>query len=174
MIRFSAFLLAQIVAALLPAEAGAHIVLDTPQAVAGSYYKAVFNVSHGCEGSPTTTLRVLLPEGVTMAKPMPKPGWKTEIIKQGLEQPAKLEGHAMTERVKEIVWQGGLLPGDQFDTFTLMVRLPAETGPLAFPVVQICEAGETRWVEVPPEGKTAHDLAHPAPVIHLVPSGAPQ
>ena len=64
-------------AALLTASLGAaaHVVLEKPSAPAGSSYRAVLRVGHGCEGSPTTALRVLLPDGLRGAKPMPKPGW---------------------------------------------------------------------------------------------------
>jgi uncharacterized protein YcnI len=159
---------------LLPGGAGAHVTIENPQAVVGSYYRAVFDVPHGCGASPTTTLRVVIPAGIVTAKPMPKPGWTIEIIKEGLEKSVQNEGHKLTERVKEVVWKGGRLSSEEFDSFTLMVRLPATSGPLPFPTVQSCEVGETRWVEIPPEGKTSLDVRYPAPSVLLVPLGAPQ
>ena len=56
--------------------AQAHVVLESKQAPAGSTYKAVLQVGHGCEGSPTKSIRVQIPEGVIAVKPMPKPGWE--------------------------------------------------------------------------------------------------
>jgi uncharacterized protein YcnI len=56
--------------------ATAHVVLESKEAPSGSTYKAVLQVGHGCEGSPTTSLRVRIPEGVIAVKPMPKPGWE--------------------------------------------------------------------------------------------------
>jgi uncharacterized protein YcnI len=159
---------------LTPGIAGAHITIENPQAVAGSYYRAVFDVPHGCERSPTTTLRVVIPAGIVTAKPMPKPGWTIEIVREKLQQPVQIEGHDVTERVKEVAWVGGRLSSDEFDSFTLMVRLVATPGRLPFPVIQSCEIGETRWVENPPEGKTSHDVRYPAPSVLLVPGGAPQ
>jgi periplasmic copper chaperone A len=44
--------------------ATAHVVLESKQAPAGSTYKAVLQVGHGCEGSPTKSIRVQIPEGV--------------------------------------------------------------------------------------------------------------
>ena len=42
----------------------AHITLETQEAAAGSTYKAVLRVPHGCEGKATTAVRVQIPEGV--------------------------------------------------------------------------------------------------------------
>src|SRR5690606_31052936 len=54
----------------------AHVTLETAEAPAGSTYKAVLRVGHGCDGAATTAIRVRIPEGVIAAKPMPKPGWE--------------------------------------------------------------------------------------------------
>ncbi|HCX67738.1 MAG TPA: hypothetical protein DHK64_09450, partial [Rhodobiaceae bacterium] len=50
--------LAAAVALATAAPAAAHVVLDEPMASAGAYYKAVFRVPHGCDGSPTTSVSV--------------------------------------------------------------------------------------------------------------------
>ena len=55
--------------------AQAHAVLESKKAPAASTYKAVLRVGHGCEGSPTKSIRVQIPEGVIAVRPMPKPGW---------------------------------------------------------------------------------------------------
>src|SRR3954462_10478136 len=52
----------------------AHITLENKEAPVASGYKAVFKVPHGCDGSPTTALKVRIPEGLIDVKPMPKPG----------------------------------------------------------------------------------------------------
>jgi uncharacterized protein YcnI len=49
--------------------ATAHVVLESKQAPAGSTYKAVLQVGHGCEDSPTKSIRVQIPEGVIAVKP---------------------------------------------------------------------------------------------------------
>ena len=46
---------------LAAATAQAHVVLEKSEATLGAPYKAVFKVGHGCNGSPTTKLRVRLP-----------------------------------------------------------------------------------------------------------------
>jgi uncharacterized protein YcnI len=44
--------LAAATALALTGAAMAHVTLETAEAPAGSYYKAVMRVGHGCEGSP--------------------------------------------------------------------------------------------------------------------------
>ena len=48
----------------VPHPALAHITLEQREAPAGSTYKAVMRVGHGCEGSPTIAVRVQIPDGV--------------------------------------------------------------------------------------------------------------
>jgi len=143
----------------------AHIVLAVREASAGSYYKATFRVPHGCDGSPTVAISVELPPGIVVAKPAAKPGWTLEIERERLARPVVNEGHELTERVRLVRWTGGHLPDDEYDEFSLMVRLPAQQGPLYFPVTQRCEKGETAWVERPTEG--AARPPHPAPSVLL-------
>ena len=66
----------------------AHITLETSEAQAGSAYKAVLRVGHGCEGQATTGLQVQIPDGVITVKPMPKPGWTLETTVGPFTQPA--------------------------------------------------------------------------------------
>lgn len=46
----------------------AHVGLEAPEAARGKSYKAVLKVPHRCEGSPTHTVRVEIPEGFIGAK----------------------------------------------------------------------------------------------------------
>ena len=70
------------VCALFSTACFAHITLETRQAPAGSTYKAVLRVPHGCDGQPHhRRQRVKIPEGVFNVKPMPKPGWTIETKK---------------------------------------------------------------------------------------------
>ena len=72
------------IAVLAASQANAHVTLENRQATVGSYYKAVFAVPHGCAGSATVKLRVQISEGVIAVKPMPKPGWNMETIKESV------------------------------------------------------------------------------------------
>ena len=149
----------------------AHVTLKEPTAKAKTYYVATFRVPHGCGESPTVAVRVTIPPEVLIAKPMPKPGWRIDLVYEQLRQPVRGEhNNEITGRMTEITWTGGKLPAEYFDEFSMMVFLPARVGPLYFPTVQVCEEGELRWVDVPPEGKTAHDMSYPAPAVTLLPT----
>lgn len=152
-------------------DASAHIVLAEHEAKAGSYYQATFDVPHGCAGSATTGISVEIPADIVTAKPQPKPGWTLTITREDLAVPVASESGAMLkQRTKTISWTGGKLLDEDFDAFAMMVHLPSRTGPLYFPVVQTCESGKTLWTEVPPPGKTAHDVPHPPPYVVLLPA----
>lgn len=149
----------------------AHVTLENQEAPVGSTYKAVFRVGHGCEGGqPTTTVRVQIPEGVIGVKPMPKQGWKLETVVGPYEKPFKLFDETLTKGVKEVIWSGGSLPDDWYDEFVFRGTLAAgEPGQIVyFPVVQQCEKGAHRWIEIPAAGKKADDYKEPAPGVRLL------
>ena len=81
-----------------------HVVLDQPVALGGTSYRATLRVGHGCEGSPTHTVRVTLPNGFRGAKPMPHPGWTVAIRKEKLARPYTSHGREVTEDVVEVTW----------------------------------------------------------------------
>jgi uncharacterized protein YcnI len=158
--------------AIITSSANAHITLENRQATPGSYYKAVFAVPHGCAGSPTVKIRVQIPDGVIAVKPMPKPGWSVETVKGKYSTSYELHGTTITEGVREVTWSGGKLADDNYDEFVLATFLTGSLKPnttLYFPVVQECEQGTSRWIEIPQEGKPAHDTKAPAPGVKLVP-----
>ena len=134
-----------------------HVTLERNQAPAGASYKAVLRVPHGCDGSSTTAIRVRIPEGIIDVKPMPKPGWSLNIVKGKYAKPYTLFHAQVSEGVTEIDWSGGNLPDDYYDEFVfqsyLASDLPAgET--IYFPVVQECEKGVKRWIEIPKKAPT--------------------
>jgi periplasmic copper chaperone A len=155
--------------AALPA--AAHVTLEHKQAAAGSYYKAVLQVGHGCKGSPTVSVRVRIPDGVTSAKPQPKLGWTMAIKRTKLPKPVDAgHGRTIDEVVSEVAWSGGPLQDHEFDEFKIMLKLPDQPGTtLYLPVVQECKEGVHRWIELPQAGKTPAQLKEPAPALQLMP-----
>lgn len=141
--------------------AQAHITLEQPSADAGTYYKAVLRVGHGCEGSPTQAITVTLPPGLEQAHPMPKPGWT-------------LQTHTNAAgAVTQVVWRDGSLADAHYDEFVLRARLPAQAGPLWFAVHQQCASGAIDWAEVPANGTDSRALKHPAALLTVRPAAAP-
>ncbi len=160
-----------LVLAALAQPAAAHVTLETQQAVAGSTYKAVLRVPHGCAGSATTAIRIRIPDGMTSVKPMPKPGWQLSTVTGKLSQPVS-DGHGgqITEGVREIAWTGGKLLDAHSDEFVFRGTLPNKPNErLYVPVVQECEQGVDRWIEIPAPGKSADDYKMPAPGLRLLP-----
>jgi hypothetical protein len=150
----------------------AHATLAIGEAAPDSAYRAVVQINHGCSGSPTRTVRVTVPDGVIAARPMPKPGWTLATTRGPYAKAYPYyHGATLTEGVREIAWSGGSLPDDHFDEFVFTARITGDIKPgsvLRFPVVQECEAGEQRWVEMPAEGKDPHALKSPAPGVRIV------
>jgi periplasmic copper chaperone A len=157
--------------------ASAHITLQDQQASVGASYKAVFRVPHGCNGSATVAVRVRIPEGFIDVKPMPKPGWKLDVTRGQYQKPAGVRGTRITEGVSEVDWSSGNLPDAFYDEFVLTGYIADEASPgqtMYFPVVQECEKGVNRWIEIPAAG--AHDHGHdhdesgePAAALKLLP-----
>jgi uncharacterized protein YcnI len=158
---------------LLPVLAHAHTTAVPDEAMAGAYQRTAFLITHGCKGSPTTAVTIRMPDGVILAKPMPKPGWTLEMKTRPLETPVD-SGHGFKVRdaVTEVTWRGGRLENAQFDEFVVMLRLPdlpeGKTGEtIYFPTVQACEKGENNWSGIPAAGQTWHDLPEPAPFVKI-------
>lgn len=150
--------------------AQAHVTANPSEAPADGYFRTALRIGHGCAGSPTVAVRVKIPDGVLAVKPQVKPGWSIDIKMRTLDKPAELgHGRTVSETVDEIAWRGGALADAHFDEFGLTMRVPAQPGQmLYFPVVQECEQGVHRWIEIPAGGQKWDDLREPAPFIRLI------
>jgi periplasmic copper chaperone A len=147
----------------------AHVTLEQGQATVGAPYKAVFRVPHGCDGSATTAIRVRIPDGVIDVKPMPKPGWTLNIVKGKYTKTYSLYRAQVSEGVTEVDWSGGKLPDEYYDEFIFQSFVTGDLQPgqkLYFPVVQECEKGVHRWIEIPAAGE---NYPEPAPGVMLLP-----
>jgi uncharacterized protein YcnI len=163
------------IAVLFVTAAAAHVTLENQEAKVGNVYKAVLRVPHGCEGTATTAIRVKIPQGVIGVKPMPKPGWTLATVSDKYSKPYELFHRQLTEGVIEISWSGGKLPDEWYDEFAFQAFLAADldiSKPIYFPVVQECEKGVHRWIEIPASGKSASDYPEPAPALKLLPAGS--
>jgi len=158
--------------------ASAHVELESTEAPIGTAYKAVMRVLHGCAASPTVTLRVRMPEGVIAVKPMPKPGWKLDTINGKYPKPISSRGATISEGVTEVAWSGGKLPSAYYDEFVFQGSFADELKAgqtIYFPVVQECEKGVHRWIEIPTGhegGQGGHGAggSEPAPGLKLLPA----
>jgi uncharacterized protein YcnI len=162
-----------LMAALAASPAAAHITLETKQATVGASYKAVFAVPHGCAGSPTVKVHVQVPEGVIAVKPMPKAGWNIDVVEGKYASEYDYHGNKVSSGVKEVMWSGGKLLDKNYDEFIMHTVVTDSLKPnttLYFPVVQECETGVSRWIEIPAEGAgPSHEGKSPAPGVTLLP-----
>ena len=170
--RYLHWAVAGLAAAIAMPAALAHPSFEARSAVVGAPYKAVLKIPHGCDGSPTTRVRVLIPEGVISVKPKPMPGWSIETKRGPYGRSYKFyHGSTLTEGVKEIVWTGKLLD-EHYDEFVFAAFLADSLkagASLHFPIYQECEKGSYAWTEIPAAGQDAHALKSPAPGIALLP-----
>ncbi|MDN5004849.1 YcnI family protein [Bradyrhizobium sp. GCM10027634] len=162
-----------LMAVLAGSPAAAHVYLEGKQATVGASYKAVFAVPHGCSGSPTVKIRVQIPEGVIAVKPMPKAGWNVDVVEGQYASAYDYHGNKLSSGAKEVAWSGGKLPDHNYDEFVISAFLADSLKPdttLYFPVVQECEKGVSRWIEIPTEGGGhSHEGKSPAPGVKLLP-----
>jgi uncharacterized protein YcnI len=151
--------------------ASAHVTLETREAPVGAPYKAVLRVPHGCDGAATVALRVRVPEGMIAVKPMPKPGWKIETVNGKYPKTySYFHGAKLSEGVVEVSFSGGNLPDAYYDEFAFTGFIAGDLEPgttLYFPVVQECEKGVHRWIEIPAAGRSSGDYSEPAPALKL-------
>ena len=163
-----------LLSAFITLPANAHVTLERSEAPIGAPYKAVFRVPHGCDGSATIKLTVTIPEGIIAVKPMVKAGWQIETKRGNYAKTySYFHGAKFDRGVKEVVWSGGRVPDAFYDEFVLATFVAGDLSAgqtLYFPVIQECETGAHRWVEVPAADKHGKTDGDPAPQLRLVPA----
>ena len=153
----------------LAGTAGAHVTAAPGEGASDGYTTQTFSVGHGCEGSPTTQLRIQVPPSVATATPIVHPLWDVST-KEGKKDPVELHGEKITSGVSEIVYTAkDPLPEGRLAQFAVSLKLPAgeEGDVLHFPTVQKCEKGAHSWIQIPAEGESGEELEEPAPSVVL-------
>ena len=148
-----------------------HVALEAKSASAGSVYKAVFQVGHGCDGSATTGISVQIPAGFQGAKPYPKAGWTLSVKRDKLARPHDSHGNQVSDDVSVVSWTAvskeAALQDAFFDEFVLRGKLPETAGPLWFKVLQTCMNGSNDWSELPASGMSSKNLKLPAALLEV-------
>src|SRR5690606_23975459 len=125
-----ALALVSLVVGVLTATTGAvHAHVDTDAQTStvepDGFATVLFVFDHGCEGQPTTSLRVKIPEGVYDVQPQPVEGWQTAVTPT------------------EFSWTGGSIPDSERAVFVATMRVTGEQGTtIWFPAVQGCPTAE--------------------------------
>ncbi|MEJ3403965.1 YcnI family protein [Rathayibacter sp. YIM 133350] len=149
-----------------PLSASAHVEVTPDATAAGGYSVLTFSLPHGCDGSPTTSLAIHIPESIISVTPTVNPGWTVSKVTEALAKPITDGDDTITEHVGQVVYTAkDPLPADLRDTFALSLPLPKDAAgkTLEFPVTQTCEQGSVEWNEKTPEG--GDEPEHPAPAI---------
>lgn len=153
-----------------------HVVLAEPAALANTGYSAALRIGHGCDGAPTTAVKVTVPAGFQGAKPMVHAGWVASVKVEKLDKPYQAHGKEITQDVSEITWtatsKDQWLPDAHYDEFVLRGNLGAQAGPMWFKVLQTCEKGSLNWNEIPAPGTNPHALKTPVALLDVIESGA--
>lgn len=146
-----------ILALAIPAMASAHVSVSPDELIAGDHGVLTFSFAHGCENSPTTSLKVTMPDGLASVAPTMDSDWTIDIEKgdDGLVS-------AVTYTALEPV------PNELRGAVSMAVGLDEDApDSLAFPVIQTCVEGSTEWTELAEEGEDPHSLDAPAPVVQV-------
>lgn len=161
-------------AALLTSAAEAHVVFNDMEAAAGDFHTAQLRVMHGCDGAPTTKVRVEMPGGVTRVTPRVVPGWMVEVEMKTLDEPIMLHGFEVTETVGALIWSGGSFPDYAYEQFEFRMMIPDAPGArLDFAVRQYCNEASLHWDDIAAENEDPWSLEEPAPFIRITPKAAP-
>ncbi|MDQ0645186.1 YcnI family copper-binding membrane protein [Microbacterium murale] len=144
-----------------PAAAQAHVGVSPDALEPGGSTVLTFAFTHGCEESPTTALRITMPEGLASVAPTVDSNWDIAVER------------ADNGLVSAVTYTAvAPIPSGLQGTASMAVQL-GEDAPesLAFPVEQQCESGVNEWVELAEEGSDPHDLDSPAPVVTVAADG---
>lgn len=145
-------------AVAVPLAASAHVTVTPDAPVAGAYDVLTFAFGHGCDGSPTTAIRIDLPDGLDSATPTIAPGWTIDVERDPSDNLVSAITYTATEPV----------PDGLRAAFEVSVKYAADApGTLAFPVEQTCADGSVSWSETVAEGEDPHSVEHPAPTVTL-------
>lgn len=153
----SAIALGLSLALAVPLAAHAHVGVSPEAITADESAVVTFSFTHGCDGSPTTGVRVSMPQGLASVSPTASAEWDV-AVERGADG---LVTAVMYSAVAPV-------PNELRGAVTLAVRAGEEiSGPLAFPVEQTCVEGSIGWTEVAADGQDPHSLEAPAPVISV-------
>jgi periplasmic copper chaperone A len=139
-------------ALILGVAADAHAELAPSSVKAGTTSMVMVVVGHGCSGSPTVRVRTEVPTGVTVTKPAGPKGWTGSVA-----------GRVVT-------WSGPAVGAKTALRLTMTIAVPSVSSAreLAWPTVQVCQTGQTRWTEMAVAGEDEPE--YPAPLLTIRPT----
>ncbi|GAB3599887.1 YcnI family copper-binding membrane protein [Microbacterium tumbae] len=142
----------------VPALASAHVGVSPDALEPDAATVLTFSFTHGCEESPTTALRITMPEGLASVSPTADGDWDIAVERSAEDGLVTAVTYTAVSPV-----ESGLRGA------VSMQVSPIEDAPdsFAFPVEQQCETGVNEWTEIAEDGQDPHELDSPAPVVSL-------
>lgn len=144
-----------LLAVAVPAMASAHVTVSPDELVAGDHGVLTFAFSHGCDNSPTTALRIAMPDGLASVSPTLDGDWTIDVERGDDGLVSAVTYTAVSPVATDL--RGAVSMGVGLDEDT-----PES---LAFPVEQKCVDGTTEWTQIAENGEDPHTLDAPAPVV---------
>jgi copper(I)-binding protein len=151
--------------------AAAHAVFDRAFIGSGQIVRLSIAIEHGCNGSPTTALRAILPEGLIVTNVFAADGMSVETKKSRFERNWNGPQGSVSEGIKEIIWSGAAVPDKKRGEFPFEIFVSSDLPlghTLAVPVTQNCENGSQSWIEQATTPEAQDRLKSPAPLLRVV------
>ena len=151
------------IAGAIASPAVAHVTVQPPEAVAGTFSRFVVRVPNERPDADTTKVVVKMPP-LAFVSFEPKDGWKRKEKMVQLEEPIVVFGTEITETVGKVTWKGGRIRPGEFLEFGFSARMPDGEETLVFEALQTYTGGEVvRWTgaadsETPAATLTTYDL----------------
>lgn len=115
----------------------AHSVVKPSQVGIASFQTFTLGIPNE-KDNPTSSVRLVIPNGLMHISPNVKTGWNIEEKKSG------------DEMVTEIIWSGGSIPAGQRDDFVFSAQVPAKESTLNWKVYQTYSDGKVvSWDQEP-------------------------
>src|SRR5215208_2870302 len=132
----------------------AHVVVSPEEVTAGDYETLTVSVPTEKE-TPTTEIRVEVPEGFLLSGVQPVPGWEHTFEEDG-------------GVVTAVTFSGGEIRPREFQQFLVQAQAPEEPGEYPWKAFQTYDDGSVvEWTGAP-------DSEEPAPVVEVVSGGSEQ
>ena len=123
--------------------ASAHVVVK-PSFVGVASFQAFDTSVPNEKDVATTSLRLIVPDGLKYVSPTVKPGWTVT---------SKTSGSGESATVTELDWSGGSIPAGQRDDFTFSAQAPAAPTTLMWKAYQTYANGQVISWDQSPDSK---------------------
>lgn len=140
-----------------PTASQAHVGVSPDAVEPGGSAVLTFSFTHGCEESPTTALRITMPDGLASVSPTFDSNWNIAVERADNGLVSAITYTAVSP-----------IPSGLQGAVSMAVQVGEDASEsLAFPVQQQCESGINDWVELAEAGTDPHDLDSPAPIVSI-------